>query len=207
MRSRPTISLFPFLSVLLATMGVLAFLAINFMLFSQGEPAAETSREPVEVRWVGAPEHVRPLLVACRERGLVFRNPDGSQRLYTREDLNREVEVVRALEDRAYQEMGASVTNTRLWLYFKNTVESDSRLADTFTRRIHRVEMDNLSGSNQQKLEEHYPVLLIYPEGVGTYEQASYLIETTTRLSMGLEPMLEGWDLPYTEHTPDAAQG
>jgi hypothetical protein len=32
------------------------------------------------------------------------------------------------------------------------------------------------------------------------YDLASYLVETTTRLPMGLEPMLKGWELPYRKH-------
>jgi hypothetical protein len=59
------------------------------------------------------------------------------------------------------------------------------------------VEIDNLSGQSQRKQVERYPILLVYPDGIATYDLAAYLVETTTRLSVGLEPMLKGWQLPY----------
>lgn len=36
MRNRTPISIFPFLSVLLSTLGVLSFLAVTFLMFTRG---------------------------------------------------------------------------------------------------------------------------------------------------------------------------
>jgi len=54
MRSRTPISLFPFLSVLISTMGVLSFIAVTFLLFSSPAKVNLSEPEPVEVRW-GSP--------------------------------------------------------------------------------------------------------------------------------------------------------
>ena len=35
---------------------------------------------------------------------------------------------------------------------------------------------------------------------VPCYQLTSYLLDTTTRLAVGLEPMLEGWSLPYRKN-------
>ncbi len=54
----------------------------------------------------------------------------------------------------------------------------------------------NLDGTN---VEEVLPTRTVYPEGIATYGLVSFLVETTTRLSVGLEPMLKGWSLPYRD--------
>lgn len=65
-RNEPVVSLFPFLSVLLSTMGVLAFLSISFLLISQ--EANEVAKiQTVEFQWVGAPGYVEPIYIRCYE--------------------------------------------------------------------------------------------------------------------------------------------
>lgn len=199
MRSRTPVSLFPFLSVLLSTMGVLGFLAVTFMLLVSAAPVPEEQAqpEPVEVRWVGAPEHVRPLLVECRGDAVVLHEPGGGQRRFTRSALQTEVNVVKQVVERGYESLGPTPQRTDLWLFLKSTLPGEERLSGSFTMALHEVEIGNLRGPAQEQRIERYPILLIYPDGVATYELASYLVETTTRLSMGLEPMLEDWELPY----------
>ena len=74
----------------------------------------------------------------------------------------------------------------------------ENRLNNSFTRLAYDIEQENTAGESRRLLVERYPILLIYPDGLESYELASYLLETTTRLSTGLEPMLKGWDFPYS---------
>lgn len=193
-------TLFPFLSVLLSTMGILSFLAVTFLLFTPQDLPPEQPREPMEVQWVGAPEHARPLLVECRENTVRFHGAPGEPgRTYPVDRIREEVDVVKELESQGRQRLGPEVDRYQLWVLFKNRIEEEGRLRNSFTRTLHRVELDNLRGRDLERPETHYPVLLVYPEGIETYDMVSYLIERTTRLSMGVEPMLEGWELPYRD--------
>lgn len=202
MRNRTPVSIFPFLSVLLSTLGVLSFLAVTFLLFSRAEPDPQPASRPVQVQWVGAPPHVRPLLVESHREELVVHLGKGKgERRFTQRDLERETTLVRALVDAGYGELGPVPSRAQLWFYLKAAIQNDRRLKGSFTRLLHDLELDNLSGQSQREQVERYPILLVYPDGIGTYEMASYLLETTTRLSVGLEPMLDGWALPYQEDT------
>ena len=196
MKNRTPISLFPFLSVLLSTMGVLSFLAVTLVLFSGSDTPLARPKQPVEVRWVGAPPHVRPLLVECRRGSVLIHDGPGGAR-FDRPALEREVAIVKELLAAASGELGPTPSETQRWFYFKTTLPQDPRLAASFTLWMHDLEIDNLTGKNRARLVERYPILLIYPDGVDTYDLASYLLEMTTRLAIGLEPMLPGWELPY----------
>ena len=61
----PRVTLFPFLSVLLSAMGVLAFLSISFLLVIP-ENADDTAK-PInfQFEWVGAPGYVSPIFIRC----------------------------------------------------------------------------------------------------------------------------------------------
>ena len=96
-----------------------------------------------------------------------------------------------------YGQLGPAPSRSQLWLYLKTAIQNERRLTGSFTRALHDVELDNLSGQAQREQIERYPILLVYPDGIPGYDLASYLVETTTRLSLGLEPMLSGWKLPY----------
>ena len=65
MKRRVSITIFPFLSVLLCTMGILSFLSVTFLLISRADPVPAAAAKPVEVRWTGAPDYVRALRVEC----------------------------------------------------------------------------------------------------------------------------------------------
>ena len=61
----PRVTLFPFLSVLLSTMGVLAFLSISFLLvFPQNADSPSTTKS-IKFEWVGAPGYVKPIFIRC----------------------------------------------------------------------------------------------------------------------------------------------
>lgn len=192
-----SVSLFPFLSVLLSTMGVLSFLAVTFLLFTEREQAV-TVEQPVEVRWIGAPAHVRPLLVECRATRVVLHGAEG-RITFSRERIDQETERVKALQERALRMLGSTAGREQLWLFFKTVLAREDALADSFTLALHAMELDNLQGRAKAAHIEHYPILLVYPRGITTCDRVSYLAETTTRLHLGLEPMLDGWELPYRE--------
>jgi hypothetical protein len=200
MKSRTPISLFPFLSVLVSTMGVLSLLAVTFSLFAgpEGRSAAQARSRPVDVRWVGAPDYVRPLLVECRANGaLVHAQPGEPPRFFSTEALQHEATIVRQLQEEGMGRLGLAMGRQTLWVYFKSVIADDRRLKGSLTLALHELEMSNLSGKNRERREEHYPILLVYPDGIETFDQVTYLVETTSRLSTGVEPMLPGWTVPY----------
>ncbi len=200
MKSRTPVSLFPFLSVLLSTMGVLSFLAVTFLMLSRQQEASERKIEPVEVRWVGAPAHVRPMLVECASDGVrVHYRQGGPPRMFTSESLDLESEVVKNMLEQGSSRFGELPSESRIWLYFKETIPREQRLVGTLTRLMHDVEIDNLIGRGKRTETARYPIFLVYPDGIDAYELVSYLVESTTRLSVGVEPMLKGWSLPYQE--------
>lgn len=190
--------LFPFLSVLLGTMGVLAFLSIALAFFEQ-LPEAAGRTETVLVRWHGAPEHVRPLLFACERDELVLHGTDGTNLRFSLADLQREAALVRSLRERMRRRLGEFTSSQRLWLQMKQELPRQARLHGGFTLFAHALELNNLRGAARQVGEEHYPILLIYPQGLRVYEHVAYLLEATTQLPVGLEPMQPNWRLPYQD--------
>jgi len=185
-------------------MGVLAFLAITFLLFANITPAVRQQEEtPLEVRWVGAPEYVRPILAEAKGATLLLHEKQGGAPLtFTREALHKEVSVVKDLIVSAAGTLGPIPNRTQLWVYLKGIIPNERRLHGSFTASMHWVELNNLNGRSREERVERYPILLVYPDGVETYELASYLLEMTTRLSMGVEPMLPEWELPYRNLKP-----
>ena len=61
----PLVTLFPFLSVLLSTMGVLAFLSISFLLVIPEELDSRSNSNFIKFEWVGAPGYVKPIFFRC----------------------------------------------------------------------------------------------------------------------------------------------
>jgi hypothetical protein len=200
MGGRSPVTLFPFLSVLISTMGVLSFIAVTFLMFVRQEQAPPEPVKPVEVRWVGAPQHVRPLLVECRNDGAVFHTRTGGVAyFFPLRALEEEVALVKQLERKGLSELGVTPDSYRFWLYMKEAIRRDERLADTLTTEFNDLELLNLSADRRRKVIQKYPILLVFPNGVKAYQLVSFLVETTTRLPVGLEPMLEGWHLPYED--------
>jgi hypothetical protein len=198
-KRRVTITIFPFLSVLLCTMGILSFLAVTFLLMSRAEPVpAGAPAKPVEVRWSGAPEYVRALRVECLAGEARLHLP-GSERTPTFEKkrLRGEAKRLRELELRTLEQLGPTVERGSLQRHLKNVIRDDRAWSGSLTRAFDQVEQDNWKGRRANEAAQYHPVLLIFPEGIETCELVSYLLETSTRLAVGLEPMLKGWELPY----------
>jgi len=59
------VTLFPFLSVLLCSMGILAFLSISFLLVIPQTTFFRSSSKQIEFQWVGAPKNVKPIFFRC----------------------------------------------------------------------------------------------------------------------------------------------
>lgn len=198
MRSRTPISLFPFLSVLLSTMGVLSFLAVTFLLFANPQSQKQPNSPIVEINWTGAPTHVRPVLMEARGTELVVLNVGGVPlQSFKLLQLQEEVATIKLLVREGMESMEGAPNDTQLWVFLKNNIRNDAALKGSFASMINDLEISNLSGSGRKSQVERYPILLIYPDGIPVYSLASYLIETTSRLALGLEPMLENWSLPY----------
>ena len=190
------VSLFPFLSVLVSTMGILSFLAVIFTLLAE-QP--EPSQQPIEVRWVGAPPHVRPFLIACREDEAILHDPFGEKRRFPRRALEAEADRVRELRDHILPQLGSALNRRRLWQVMRQALPQDHDLRRSLALTLQRIETSNLSGRARQERREYYPVLLVYPDGLRTCDQVSFLLEHVTRLPVGLEPMLPHWQLPYVD--------
>ena len=198
MKRRVSITIFPFLSVLLCTMGILSFLSVTFLLISRADPVPAAAAKPVEVRWTGAPDYVRALRVECLAGEARLHLP-GPERMLTFEikRLRAEAERLRALELRALEQLGPTVERGTLHRHLKNAIRDDRAWAGTLTHAFDQVEQENWKGRRANETAVYHPVLLIFPEGIETYDLVSYLLETSTRLAVGLEPMLKGWELPY----------
>ncbi|MBF0237502.1 MAG: hypothetical protein HQM12_07345 [SAR324 cluster bacterium] len=66
----PMVSLFPFLSVLVCTMGILAFISITFIL--ESVPDIQQQTEHVTIEWTGAPAYVQPIIFRCRDNRVSY---------------------------------------------------------------------------------------------------------------------------------------
>ena len=64
-KSVPQLTLFPFLSVLLSTMGVLAFMSISFLLVIPENADDQPKLSNFQFEWVGAPGYVSPIFIRC----------------------------------------------------------------------------------------------------------------------------------------------
>ena len=159
----PSVSLFPFLSILLSTMGVLAFLAISFVVTTQ-EDVQPPQPKPVEFQWVGAPGYVNPIFIRRYANRIeyydLFRNRERVVRLgHLMQEIKRK--------------------NPELLRYFSEIADENLRIKRRFGQT------------------EHYPLLLVYPDGILAAEVLMALIEQVEGLNVGLEPMLPHWEVPY----------
>ena len=78
----PRVTLFPFLSVLLSTMGILAFLSISFLIVVPQDADSPAIPKRIQFEWVGAPGYVKPIFIRCYGNRVeyynVFQNQDFS---------------------------------------------------------------------------------------------------------------------------------
>ncbi|MBI4081969.1 MAG: hypothetical protein HY423_05095 [Candidatus Lambdaproteobacteria bacterium] len=199
MKGGNLITLFPFLSVLTSAMGVLSLLAVIFVWFARTQSApGEATRPAVDVQWIGAPSHVRPLLVECRGDGLVLHYRAGtSVRRFSRAALRKEAEVLKDLIQQALGQLGPAAGRQELWRQTVSLMRNERRLAESFAMAMYEIELDNIEAQSRTVIRTRYPILLVYPDGIEVHELVSYIIENATRLPVGLEPMLDGWGLPY----------
>ena len=64
------LSLFPFLSVLLSTLGVLAFLSISFLFTIPTESSFKEKK--IEYKIVGSPNNIEPVIIKCYEKKIEY---------------------------------------------------------------------------------------------------------------------------------------
>ncbi len=73
----------------------------------------------------------------------------------------------------------------------------------TFSRYLGQIQMQNLAFQKQQNDIEYYPMLLVYPNSARTVEILEWFLESSGIQNIGLEPMLQEWNVPYhTSLTP-----
>jgi len=107
--------------VLLCIMGVLAFMAVSFLLLNQPQlPASEP--EIVEFEWVGAPAFVKPVFIRCLQNQIVYYD------LFEGKDLRL-----------SFRELISEIQagNGRLTRYFKRVVVENSRIKRSFGSTEH----------------------------------------------------------------------
>ena len=68
------VTLFPFLSVLLCTMGILAFLSISFLLVVPQDTVSKSKSKLIEFDWIGAPAYVKPIFFRCYKNRIEYYN-------------------------------------------------------------------------------------------------------------------------------------
>ena len=199
---QPGFSLFPFLSVQLGAMGVLSFLAAVLALLQTS--GAASPRIQAEIQLVGAPPYVRPLLLECRKEVLWLHASKGipSQR-FSVEELRTEVNTLNILIERIVQELGPTTSRDQVWLTLKRLIPQQPSFQQGFVAWLHQLELSNLSGENRAERIQQYPILLVRTNGIDTYELASQLLEQSTRLAIGVEPLPPDWEIPYQEFQPN----
>ncbi len=110
------VSLFPFLSVLLCIMGVLAFISISFLLLNQAN-LPHVQPKKVEFQWVGAPANVKPLLIRSFKDEVVYYN------LFLDEDQRVPINsLIREIQEQ----------DGRLTRYFLEIVRENQRIKRSF---------------------------------------------------------------------------
>lgn len=209
MLSRSAVFLFPLLGILVGTIGVAAFMTGTLALLGGSRDAAQRGIS-VRVAWEGAPPYVRPLLLECRADGVTMHEGGQSPaRFFSLARLAREAEVVQDLRERGMAQSGGILTRDQEWLFFKAVIERDPRLKDSLTLALHRVEIANLKRESRPQRDERYPILLVSPDGLDSYELAALVIGTTSRLSLAVEPVLAGWSVrePRQEQPPARSAG
>jgi hypothetical protein len=193
MRRRPVLSLLPLLSVFVGAMGVLAFLTLALALV-QARPDPQLTGAQVHVQLSGAPARAAPVPLECRGEGVTI-HESGNQRFFPLERLRREVAIVRDLHDRSASQAGGPLTREQEWLFYKAVIERDPRLKGSLTLALHQIEMANLKGDPRSGRRELYPVLLVAPDGLSSYDVTAFLLDATSRLPVAVEPMLTGWSV------------
>ncbi len=68
------VTLFPFLSVLLCTMGILAFLSISFLLVVPYHNDYISKSKQIKFEWIGAPAYVKPIYFYCYKNRIEYYN-------------------------------------------------------------------------------------------------------------------------------------
>jgi hypothetical protein len=202
MLSRSALFFFPLLSILVGTLGVLGFMTGSLALLGGGRDGAEQGVS-VRAEWEGAPPYVRPVVLECRADGVMMHEGGGRPpRFFSLERLGREAGVVQDLHERGTAQTGSALTRDQEWLFFKAVIERDPRLKDSLTLALHRIEMANLKREGRARREERYPILLVSANGMDSYDLATLLVESTSRLPLGVEPVLAGWRVQEPRQKP-----
>ena len=68
------LTLFPFISVLICTMGILAFISITFLLIFPQNLVSTSKSKQIKLEWLGAPANVKPIFFRCYKKRIEYYN-------------------------------------------------------------------------------------------------------------------------------------
>ncbi len=161
------INLFPFLTILLSTMGVLTFIALS-LLFSVEDGngsypddtrkiVSDTSKNKdsvlVEFKLIDKPDYIKPHYIICKE-------------------------------DKIY------IKDNEIWLSFKE--DYSYFLLYNYLKSLENI---NIEYHKNFKDHQEYVIFGIYPSGIQTYYKARAILQNYTSLNFGSEPMLPNWKI------------
>ncbi len=195
---RPSLSLFPFLNVLLGIMGVLAFLAVTLPLFGLSQPQPKAvqlqKQKPLPPRL----QHSKAYWVECNEEGVVLRGNGKQAVLISLNLLREEAAVLQTVQNHIGDplEGGRQMENQRRLML--QQLQKNKGLSNGFTAVMLQLELQNLQAIAVGG-ELRHPIFAIQPSGLEAYSIARALLRTTTRLRTGLEPMWKGRNSPWKE--------
>ena len=194
MSRRPTISLFPFLNVMLGVMGVLAFLAVTLPLFGL---APERAAAPKPENLVTTPplRHSEALWIECTQTGVVVHEKGVAAKRIDLSLLRKEAAVLQKVLERLGDplEPGPEMEKQRQQVLQQL---NRSRLYRGFTAAMISLELQNLKALQAGATLRH-PVLAVQPNGLEAYSITWALLRTATKLRPGLEPLWSGRKPPW----------
>ena len=165
------------------------WLATASLALEQQSRALLREQRTVRFAWQGAPQPTQLLVVQCRADGVALTTPGGGPKhFFPLSELAREVVMVKALQDRVAGRVAQGAGRRAQWQALGKLLPREPRLRDSLSLALRRVEHRGGQGR-----EPWAPLLLVYPEGLQSYDLAAFLVDAATLWPVVAEPMLPGW--------------
>jgi len=160
------VELFPFLTILLSTMGVLAFISLS-LLFSAPEGTEKLKSErnskksdengsdsiTVKFELIGKPDFIHPHYILCLKDKILI------------------------------HDSGIEIPFNENYGYF------------LFYDYLNSLESLNQSFHEKYKDNDEYVIFGVYPTGIETYFRCRQILQMFTNLNFGTQPILPNWKL------------